>query len=387
MNRFSEAELPGTPVRRTSPRQVAVVAILSIVPTIAHYATDPHNGPAHDIYQRFYYLPVILAGLWFGVRGGLATAALIAVAYFPHALHGWHGPYSVFYRLMEIVMYVVVGWLTGWLSDRLRAASASEHQARMEVERAYANLKAKADELFALEEQLCRADRLAALGQLTAGLAHEIRNPRASIKASAEILRARDGERNRAGDEPDFTGIVLEETARLDNILTEFLQFARAEQNRPSDEPQCARVATAVRRVLDLTESQRQKSGVRVAMDEAALDVSVAICGSHLQQVFLNLLINSVDAMPGGGEVRIARAKDEAGLVVLHVEDTGPGIPSDQASKVFDPFYSTKADGTGLGLSIVERILDSHGGSIALAAPAEGGAATSRFVLKLPRAR
>lgn len=364
--------------------QIGVVIFLAAVPTIAHYATNVHDGPAHDIYQRIYYLPVILAGLWFGARGGVITAALIALAYFPHAIHGWHGPHSTFYRLMEILMYAVVGWLTGWLSDRLRAANDAERQARRDSEAAYANLKTKADELFALEEQLRRSDRLAALGQLTAGLAHEIRNPLASIKTSVEILAAKTGRQERPEDEPDFPAIILEETARLDGILTDFLQFARAEQVRPSDEPHCTRVAAAARRVFELTEPKRRGADVRVSLDAARLDVSVAICASHLHQVLLNLLLNSIDAMPNGGEFRVEFSGIDQEYLTISVEDTGPGIPADLASKVFDPFFSTKAQGTGLGLAIVERILHSHSGSIALA-PSETGA-SARFVLRLPLA-
>lgn len=365
--------------------QIGVVVVLAALPTIAHYVTDVHDGPAHDIYQRIYYLPVILAGLWFGARGGVITAAMIAVAYFPHAIHGWHGPHSTFYRLMEIFMYAVVGWLTGWLSDRLRAANEAERQARRDSEAAYANLKTKADELFVLEEQLRRSDRLAALGQLTAGLAHEIRNPLASIKTSVEILAAKARQHERPEDEPDFPAIILEETARLDGILTDFLQFARAEQIRPSDEPHCANVAAAARRVFDLTEPKRRVAGIRVSLDATRLDVSVAICASHLHQVFLNLLLNSIDAMPHGGEFRVELADSDRECLTVWVEDTGPGIPPDLAGKVFDPFFSSKDQGTGLGLAIVERILDSHGGSIALAPSSTG--AFSRFVLKLPLAK
>lgn len=365
--------------------QIGVVVVLAAVPTIAHYVTDVHDGPAHDIYQRIYYLPVILAGLWFGARGGVTTAAMIAVAYFPHAIHGWHGPHSTFYRLMEVFMYVVVGWLTGWLSDRLRAANEAERQARRDSEAAYVNLKKKADELFALEEQLRRSDRLAALGQLTAGLAHEIRNPLASIKTSVEILAEKARQHERPEDEPDFPAIILEETARLDGILTDFLEFARTEQIRPSDEPHCANVAAAARRVFDLTEPRRREADVRVSLDAARLDISVAICASHLHQVLLNLLLNSIDAMPHGGEFHVECSESDRECLTICVEDTGPGIPSDLAGKIFDPFFSTKAQGTGLGLAIVERILDSHGGSIALAPSGTG--ASSRFVLKLPVAR
>jgi two-component system sensor histidine kinase HydH len=365
--------------------QYAIVAVLSVVPTLAHYVTDAHNGPAHDIYQRFYYLPIILAGLWFGARGGFATAILIAIAYFPHAIHGWTGPYSVFYRFMEVGMYLVVGWLTGWLSDRLRVANESERQARTEAEIAFANLKKKTDELFALEEQLRRTDRLAALGKLSAGLAHEIRNPLASIKTSVEILGARSSPEGRQSDEPDFAAIILEETARLDSILSEFLQFARAEQSRPAGEPHFTRVADTARAVFDLTEMKRKSSGVRVALgDEVQLELPVAICSSHLHQVFLNLLLNSIDAMPNGGEFRILLSEVDQAALTISVEDTGTGIAPGVSERIFDPFYSTKDQGTGLGLSIVERILDSHGGSIALA-PNEANTGT-RFMIKLPLA-
>jgi len=326
-------------------QQIVTVAALAIIPTIAHYTTDVHNGPAHEIYQRFYYLPVMLAGLWFGARGGLITAVLIAIAYFPHAIHGWHGPHSAFYRFMEVVLYLVVGSLTGWLSDRLRTANDAERRARSEAERAFANLKTKADELFALEEQLRRADRLAALGQLTAGLAHEIRNPLASIKASVEILRDKARPPAAGSDEPDFAGIILEETARLDKTLTEFLQFARVEQMRPSDESHCASVVIAARKVFELAEADMKAHGIRASLDANQLDVSVALCESHLRQVLLNLLLNALDAMPDGGEFRIHGQGIVEGHLIVCVEDTGSGIPIEFAGKVFDPFFSTKAQG------------------------------------------
>lgn len=364
--------------------QVIVLVVMALVPTVAHYVTDTQHGPAHDIFQRLYYLPVILAGLWFGLRGGLITAALIAVAYLPHAIHGWHGPHSLFYRLMEIAMYGVVGALTGWLSDRLRSANAAERKARNDAEHAYANLKAKTNELFALEEQLRRSDRLAALGQLTAGLAHEIRNPLASIKTSVEILRTRRTDHDDP-DEPDFAGIVLEETDRLDRILTEFLQFARAEQTRPNDQPHHTRVVDSARRVLDLTEARRRAANVRVSLDAARLDFDVAICDAHLQQVLLNLLLNAIEAMPDGGEFRIHHEGTDARHLLVSVEDTGPGIAPELASRIFNPFFSTKAQGTGLGLAIVQRILDSHGGTIeAVTRPDHSGA---RFLLRLPLAK
>jgi len=366
----------------TRRQQIALIVTLSLVPTVAHYVTDTHNGAAHDIFQRLYYLPVILAGLWFGTTGGLVTALAIAVAYFPHAIHGWHGPYSLFYRIMEVFMYVVVGGLTGRLTDRLRASTASEQEARTDVETAYASLRARTDELFSMEEQLRRSERLAALGSLTAGLAHEIRNPLASIQTSIEMLRGQARSGKADPEAPDFAAIIMEETTRLDRILTDFLQFARAEQSRPSEEPHACRVAQAIARTLDLAGPQLERESLRVAFDADSLDILVSVCESHLRQVFLNLILNARDAMNQGGEVRIERLPDDGRHFVVAIEDSGPGIPQEMAQRIFDPFYTTKATGTGLGLSIVERILHSHGGSIRLVGD---GDASSRFELRLPK--
>jgi hypothetical protein len=96
---------------------IALIAGIAIAITLAHYAVDLHAGPTHDLLQRLYFLPVVLAGLWFGWRGGLLTAVLISVVYFPHAYHGWHGPQSLFFRMSEIAMYHAIGGLTGVLSS------------------------------------------------------------------------------------------------------------------------------------------------------------------------------------------------------------------------------------------------------------------------------
>ena len=112
--------------------QIALIVFLVLATTGFHYAVDLQAGATHDILQRFYYVPVILAGLWFGIRGGLATAFCIAVIYFPHAYHGWHGPQTLPFRLTEIMMYHVVGGLTGFFSSRLRSSLESEKKVSLE---------------------------------------------------------------------------------------------------------------------------------------------------------------------------------------------------------------------------------------------------------------
>jgi len=370
--------------------QIALIAGIAVIVTVLHYMIDPHAGAVHDILQRIYYLPVVLGGLWFGLRGGILTAVLISIVYFPHAYHGWHGPQSLFFRMSEITMYHVIGGLTGILSSRLKAALMAEKRERNERETAYEGLRHKTEELFALEEQLRRSERLAALGRLSAGLAHEIRNPLSSIQTSLELLQeqhqrtqaapargtgvqvARTDQTGAsvagdAGDDPpDFHAILLEETDRLNRILSNFLEFARAEVSKESDEPPITPLADAVIKTIDLLEPQCRKRNVMIEADSAALNHSVAVRESHLRQVFLNLFLNAIEAMPGGGTIRVGDVKRVDDSLSLTVDDTGPGISASHAQKIFDPFFSTKSNGTGLGLSIVERILSAHGGSIRL---------------------
>lgn len=345
--------------------KIILISGLVITTTILHYITNPHAGAAHDIYQRFYYLPVILAGIWFGVKGGLITAFCICILYLPHAVHGWHGPYSTFYRLMEIGMYHVVGALTGYFS-------AIADKAYREKEVAYDRLHKKTAELFTMEEQLRRSDRLAALGKLSAGLAHEIKNPLASIKTAAEILNKKKtpaypgASLENHDDQPDFHRILLEETERLDRILNDFLNFARTERNQDNGDPKSCKIDTALSKTADLLKPEMEKRNISFQFNHEDLAIKAKIAESSLRQVFLNLFLNAIEAMPDGGKIIIDNIFKQNDSISFCIKDTGPGIPLDVAGHIFDPFYSTKEGGTGLGLSIVERIMNSNGGRIFL---------------------
>ena len=365
--------------------KVWLIAVLVALVTVLHYGVDPRAGAVHDLLLRAYYLPIVLAGLWFGARGGLVTAAAVSVVFLPHALHGWHAPYTFVFRLVEILMYHVIGVLTGVMSSRAGASLAAEQAARRERELAYDDLKAKTRLLFEMEEQLRRSERLAALGRMSAGLAHEIRNPLASIKTSVELLE----ERARAeGDAVaprrlELLQVLGEETDRLNRILTRFLQFARVEGGRDDPAPARSLLGEVVVGTVALVRQQLDASRVRVELEPADLDLQVAIAEDHLRQVLLNLVLNACEAMPDGGVIRFRAAKKTADTVVVAVEDSGPGIPDELARSVFDPFFSTREGGVGLGLSIVSRLLEAEGGSIALDRACAAGA---RFLVTLPRA-
>ena len=368
-------------------RRLFTVAGLIIVITVLHYTIDVRAGAVHDVLLRSYYLPIVLAGLWFGVRGGLLAALAVSIVFFPHALHGWDAPYTSIFRLIEIMMYYVIGGLTGLLSSRTRLALDAERKAAAEREKTHEDLKRKTRQLFQTEEELRRSERLAALGRMSGGLAHEIRNPLASIKTSVEMLQERCdeiGDDSSSGITGELLSVIAEETDRLNRILTEFLQFARAETRGGDDGGSECRLGEVVSGILEFLRRDFEGAGIAVRQGAVESDLTVAVAGDHLRQVLLNLLLNASEAMPGGGTVEIGIVDRSDQAVTLAVEDSGGGIAPEVARTLFDPFVSTKVGGTGLGLSIVLRLIEASGGTIRLDRTDGTGA---RFLLTLPLAR
>jgi two-component system sensor histidine kinase PilS (NtrC family) len=228
-------------------------------------------------------------------------------------------------------------------------------------------------EVVEMERELRRSERLAAVGRLSAGMAHEIRNPLAAISGSIQMLRGEGGS-VRSGDEARrLMDIVLRETDRLNRLLTEFLEYARPAPARPED----VCVEEVVGEVLAIFDASRPPA-VEVAVDVVP-GLRVRADAGQLRQLLWNLVLNAAQAMPGGGTVVLSghpadppqeacgagrNEAQEGGWVELAVRDGGAGIPADVLDRVFEPFFTTKAGGTGLGLATVHRIVAEHGGSI-----------------------
>jgi len=235
-----------------------------------------------------------------------------------------------------------------------------------------------------LYDRMKERDRLAALGEMAAGLAHEIRNPLGAIKAAAQYL---DPERL-GGEEGEFVGVIIEEVDRLNGVVTQFLDYARPLKSMPHP----IDVNDVVERTLRLVQNALPPNVVVHAQLDPALPRANSDA-EQLKQVVINLVHNAVQAMPGGGRLTITTglpAEDGGNfrlssrgpeLVEVRVRDTGPGISEKDREHVFVPFYTTKEKGTGLGLAISQRIVRSHGGHISLQSrPGEG----TEFVIRLP---
>jgi signal transduction histidine kinase len=227
------------------------------------------------------------------------------------------------------------------------------------------------------------AEKLAAVGTMTAGLSHEIRNPLNAAALQLTVLERR-VQKLRRDDQPRLLEplhLVRDEIRRLDHILEDFLQFARPREFQPRP----VEVSTVLTKVLDLLEGEAERQSITLHRDFERVP-AVAGDEERLRQVVMNLALNAIDAAGRGGTVRVAcRLEDpEAREVAVYVDDNGPGVPPDARDRVFEPFFTTKARGSGLGLSIVHSIVSQHRGSITIEDAPDGGA---RFVLKLPLAR
>jgi signal transduction histidine kinase len=342
-----------------------VLLVVGLI-TLAHYNTAFHIHALHGIYRRLYYFPIILAAFRDGTRGGVVIALLVCGVYLPHAM-GVIGfdPGTPVEKSLEMVLYLAVGLLSGILVSRINAA-------RRRLEATAADLRHTLEEKNAMEAELVRSARLAAVGRLSAGLAHEIRNPLASIKGSAEVL---------ADDYPENTpkarlmAILLEETGRLNQVLTRFLAFARTEPG----ELGAVDLAVEARAVAELAAHQPGQQTITVDAPESL--PAARGNGEQVRQVILNLVLNALAVTPEDGRVKVQLSADDTECTVS-VTDQGPGFSSEALANFGTPFYSTREGGTGLGLATSLRIVEDLGGSLMVDETCSTGA---RVILRLPR--
>jgi len=284
----------------------------------------------------------------------------------------------------------VVGFLACWDERVPEAFASNEIAALIEV----AERAALVIENSKLYQQMKERDRLAALGEMAAGLAHEIRNPLAAIQGAIQLLlppvgaRGAEGPAREVGPEHEFLLIIADEVQRLNGVVTQFLDYSRPLRGTlaPGD------VNEILRRTLALLQAD-VPANVKLALELAEGLPRVTCDPEQLRQVFLNLALNALQAMPEGGELTISTrlARDEVAiwrdaprrsdLVEIRFCDTGPGVSDEAREHIFVPFYTTKEKGTGLGLAICQRIVKNHGGTIGVqSAPGRG----AEFVIALP---
>jgi len=230
-----------------------------------------------------------------------------------------------------------------------------------------------------LEEELRRSERMAALGKMAAGVAHELRNPLSSIKGLALLLKSRFQEKSNDRETAD---ILVQEVERLNRSIGELLDYTRPQKLIKED----VHPEEVVRKALSLIRMDAESMGVKTGIHVTGIIPAIQADQDKLNQVFLNLFLNSIQAMEHGGKLDI-QITNEGSNVTFTVKDTGCGIDKDDLPRVFDPYFTTKPEGTGLGLAMSVKIIEEHGGTISFhSEPDKGTTVIVTLPVSLPRA-
>ena len=256
---------------------------------------------------------------------------------------------------MMIALWILLGCVIG--------ATIAAMVSRVAITRAAARAQVS-------QKRAQSAQRMAEIGSMTSGLAHEIKNPLSTIGLNAQLLgeAIEDLEINEQekGRMSRRVGALRSETDRLRGILEDFLEYAGEMRLERLDTD----LNALIEQLADFFHVQAQTSGVQIRLDPAPSEVIVSIDANHIRQALLNLMINAVNAMKdsaeSGNELILRVVSDHGGKSAIHVIDTGPGIASEDQERIFHPYFTTRAAGTGLGLPTARRIVEAHGGALEL---------------------
>jgi signal transduction histidine kinase len=359
---FSEGWL----LERAPRRGAAYIVLLKIA--LATLLID-HTGEVgiNSSYYPIFYLPVVTAAEYFSPWATLLWTALASAAYCSY-LYPALQEYEITaesYGLLAI--RILFFFLAAMVVNRFVVENHRQIKRYQELAGTLAETNRK---LELAQEEARRSERLAALGQMSAGLAHEIRNPLGVIKGSAEMLHQKLGESNPLASE--LAGYISTETNRLSALVTRFLDFARPLHAELAPQE----ITRVLDRALHSVALMHRGESVRVDREYQPDLPLVPLDESLCEQAFVNLIQNAYDAMGSGGgtlRVKVSRASSAKDGVEVRIGDTGPGIPAELREQIFNPFVTTKKTGVGLGLSIVSRIIDGHHGTIRVEGSSEAG--------------
>jgi len=307
------------------------------------------------------FIPVAFAGFFHGLRGGLLVGIIAALALLPQ---------PAVILTVEALLLCSTGGLIGFLSDRERRQKISLQKTARELTGAH-------EELQKNFEGMKRAERLFALGQLSAGLAHEIRNPLASISGAVGVMRRYPEARDKRDE---CFSIIEKECHRLNRLLTNFIDFARPR----TPQFQTVNISEVIDAVVALANHAIGRQPISVRKIIVTEPPPLECDPEQLQQVLLNLTINAIQASGEGGEVVLETALLNQSRLVIKVRDQGSGVEPEHIDRLFDPFFTTKESGSGLGLPVAHEIVRQLGGVLAATRNPDRG---MTFSITIPLAR
>ena len=363
------------------------------------------SGGLESHFYLLYYLLVGLAAVHFGPGIVLGTAGGAGALYGLASLAGtpgadWH------HLSARVATFFLLGGALGFISQRERLARAEAERLNVELRENQSRLEKAYQELQATQERLVQSERLATIGQMSAKVSHEVRNPLGSISLNAELLEdeLQALPEDRRAEAASLLAAIRSQVDVLSAVTEEYLRFARL----PRPKLEAAAVAPLIEELAEFVRGELR--GRRVRLDVTVPDglPPVRLDPGQIRRALLNLVRNAAEAMPEGGSIIVRtgllgqkaegkRQKAEGGTpvdssglpsagclvpsVFIEVRDTGPGVPPENLDKIFEPFFSTKEGGTGLGLAIARQIAMDHGGVLTCESSPGGGAA---FCLILP---
>jgi signal transduction histidine kinase len=309
--------------------KITLIGTLVVGITFLHYSTQLDRNLQHAFYRELYFLPIVLAGFWFGLRGALLTSFSITMLYLPLTLMHWNNSSSYdFSNLLELFLFNAIAAILGRLIDRKQAE----------------------------QSRLREAESLAAMGRAVSSAAHDMKTPLIAIGGFSRLVQKRLKE-----DDPNRQklDLVVSETQRLENMVIKMLDFSRPLELDKSRECVEQVIGECLSILTDLAQERKVRIETRLAKDLPMVEFDIM----RMKQVFINLGTNAIQASPEG-EVVTVRASQKNESVIIDVVDCGCGIPLNRKKEIFHPFFTTKKEGTGLGLPIVEKIVEAHEGRL-----------------------
>ena len=310
-------------------QKIFIVSALVFFVTVLHYLTAIDYGLRHVFLREFYFLPIMLAAFWFGLRGGLATSLLISFVYGPYILLYASGPaIHNLGNILEIILFNVVGLFFGWLKDRETAQ----------------------------QEKLRKAENLAAIGRAVSMIAHDLKTPLVAIGGLSRQLS-----KKLAGDssQREKIEVIRQQADRLENMVLNMLDFAKplTISKKPCDLNQILSQAN------EAVYETALKRNIKVDIQKSEI-ADCKLDEEKILQALINLISNAVEASPQGETVTVSLQTYMSELLI-EVSDRGKGVDKSISEKIFEPFITGKSKGTGLGLSISKKIVEAHAGKLA----------------------
>lgn len=339
-----------------------IIGGMVLLISILHYTIPTMKWQFHLIFMQSYFIPILLGAFQFGIRGGLGTAAAVSIIYFPHIMLQWGGLIDTnLMRFLQIILFNVIGYLTGLKAERERTEKQRYQEAADKLKKSLQQLQEKTSKIEEMEDQLRLADRLSVIGELTASLAHEVRNPLGSIRGVVDILK---GESPKSVKNQEFLEILMQETDRLNQVVENYLGYARQSQKEKTRFD----ARDIIRNSEMLLSNRARKTNITINSTLPKTPLYLNGVANQLQQVIMNLILNGIQASQQGNTITItadtlvgksSRKSNFRGEgILIQISDQGSGIRKKDFANIFKPFYTTHREGTGLGLAIVKRISD-----------------------------